>query len=181
MLGFSDRIVIVLRRQGRREDWRLGAAPTTHGAGEMALLDGLPRSADVIADVPVVCYGFVVEELRTETASRPQVMLTIFANLARDLSERLRAANQHVRAMESWADVVAGPTDRALAPAGGVRGGASPFSFRKETLPDVSPLLCTRSGTTLISVKVVRFGDRRSDGSEQSRSITLAVAIGVPE
>lgn len=69
--------------------------------GEMALLDGGPRSADVVADGRVVCYGFDVEELKVETASRPQLLLTLFANLARDPAERLRLANGHIRAMEA--------------------------------------------------------------------------------
>ncbi len=69
--------------------------------GEMALLDGGPRSADVVAEGNVVCYGFAVDELKAETAARPDVMLTIFANLARDLAERLRGANGHIRAVEA--------------------------------------------------------------------------------
>ena len=32
--------------------------------GEMALLDGGSRSADVIADEKVICYGLAVESLR---------------------------------------------------------------------------------------------------------------------
>ena len=32
--------------------------------GEMALIDGGRRSADVVADERVVCYGFSVEQLR---------------------------------------------------------------------------------------------------------------------
>ncbi len=76
----------------------IGAGSTI---GEMALLDGGPRSADVVADGHVVCYGFAVDELRAETASRPDVLLAIFANLARDLAERLRGANGHIRAVEA--------------------------------------------------------------------------------
>ncbi|MDX2233606.1 MAG: glutaminase A [Hyphomonadaceae bacterium] len=68
--------------------------------GEMALLDGGPRSADVVADERVVCYGFGVEELRAGLAARPHILPVILANLARDLAERLRGANAHIRALE---------------------------------------------------------------------------------
>jgi glutaminase len=69
--------------------------------GEMALLDGGRRSADVVADEKVVCYGFSVEALRDLGASHPSILVTLFANLTRDLSERLRRANGEIRALET--------------------------------------------------------------------------------
>jgi glutaminase len=68
--------------------------------GEMALLDGGRRSADVVADERVVCYGFSVEHLREIGATHPNIMTTILGNMMRDFSERLRRANDEVRALE---------------------------------------------------------------------------------
>ena len=75
----------------------IGAGQTV---GEMALLDGGTRSADVVADARVVAYGFSIAELAALGVERPQLLLTIMTNLARDLAERLRAANNEIRALE---------------------------------------------------------------------------------
>ena len=50
--------------------------------GEMALLDGGPRSADVIADEGVICYGLAVEAVRELSVDHPNVLTTILANLS---------------------------------------------------------------------------------------------------
>jgi glutaminase len=68
--------------------------------GEMALFDGGARSADVIADERVVCYGLVVEQLKELGAAHPNIMVTILANLTRDFSERLRHANEAISSLE---------------------------------------------------------------------------------
>ena len=68
--------------------------------GEMALLDGGHRSADVVADDRVVCYGFSVEELREVGQTHPRIFTTILGNMMRDFSERLRRANDEIRALE---------------------------------------------------------------------------------
>jgi glutaminase len=68
--------------------------------GEMALLDGKPRSADVVADERTVCYGFSVDEVRAIEAEAPQVYSTVLLNIAADLAERLRGANNEIRALK---------------------------------------------------------------------------------
>jgi glutaminase len=68
--------------------------------GEMALLDGQARSADVIADERVVCYGFSVGALHDLGREHPNLIATILGNMMRDLSERLRRANDEIRALE---------------------------------------------------------------------------------
>jgi glutaminase len=68
--------------------------------GEMALFDGGARSADVIADERVVCYGLVVAQLKELGAAHPNIMVTILANLTRDFSERLRHANEAISSLE---------------------------------------------------------------------------------
>jgi len=68
--------------------------------GEMALLDGGKRSADVVANERVICYGLGVEELHELSAEHPNIMITILSNLTRDFSERLRHANEEISVLE---------------------------------------------------------------------------------
>lgn len=68
--------------------------------GEMALIDGGHRSADVVANERVICYGFSVEELHEVGRREPNLFTTILSNMMRDFSERLRRANDEVRALE---------------------------------------------------------------------------------
>jgi glutaminase len=68
--------------------------------GEMALLDGGKRSADIVADERVICYGLGVEQLQALAAEHPNSMITILGNLTREFSERLRHANQEIRVLE---------------------------------------------------------------------------------
>ena len=68
--------------------------------GEMALLDGGRRSADIVADERAVCYGFSVGALREVGKTHPNLLMTILGNMMRDFSERLRRANDEIRALE---------------------------------------------------------------------------------
>jgi glutaminase len=69
--------------------------------GEMALFDGGRRSADIVAEERVVCYGIAVEALRELGNEHPNVMVTILSNVTREMSERLRRANAEIRALEA--------------------------------------------------------------------------------
>jgi glutaminase len=68
--------------------------------GEMALLDGGKRSADIVADERVICCGLRVEQLQELTAEHPNIMITILSNLTREFSERLRHANEEIGVLE---------------------------------------------------------------------------------
>jgi glutaminase len=68
--------------------------------GEMALFGGGKRSADIVAEEPVICYGFSVDELRDLGRDDPDLLATILANITFDLTERLRRANEQIRALE---------------------------------------------------------------------------------
>jgi glutaminase len=68
--------------------------------GEMALLDGGKRSADIVANERVICYGLGVEELQELAVEHPNVMITILSNLTREFSERLRHANEEIGVLE---------------------------------------------------------------------------------
>jgi glutaminase len=68
--------------------------------GEMALLDGGKRSADIVADERVICYGLAVQQLQELAAEHPNVLITILGNLTREFSERLRHANDEISVLE---------------------------------------------------------------------------------
>jgi len=78
---------------------RIATVGVGASVGEMALLDGSPRSADVIADEKVIAYGFSIEELMAFAETRPHLLLSLFANISRDFAQRLRIANAEIRAL----------------------------------------------------------------------------------
>ncbi|HMK12730.1 MAG TPA: cyclic nucleotide-binding domain-containing protein, partial [Acidimicrobiales bacterium] len=67
--------------------------------GEMAVLDGKPRSTTVRADTAVTCRVLTLECLVGLEARFPQLRGVLYANLARELATRLRDANEEIRAL----------------------------------------------------------------------------------
>jgi glutaminase len=92
-------VSVQIRVQGDRKK-RVASIGPGLSFGEMALLDGGKRSADIIADERVICYGFAVEQLQELAAEHPNIMITILGNLTREFSERLRHANDEISALE---------------------------------------------------------------------------------
>jgi CRP-like cAMP-binding protein len=68
--------------------------------GELAMLDQSKRSADVVVEDDSLLARIAVDDLRTLAARFPQMMTTIYRNLATILARRLRAANEQVRALD---------------------------------------------------------------------------------
>ncbi|MEM6440748.1 MAG: glutaminase A [Pseudomonadota bacterium] len=67
--------------------------------GEMALIDGGARSADVYADETLICYALGVDRLRELARTHPNVMITLLANLTREFAGRLGRANAEIAAL----------------------------------------------------------------------------------
>ncbi|MEO0679856.1 MAG: glutaminase A [Pseudomonadota bacterium] len=67
--------------------------------GEMALIDGGVRTADVHADDTLVCYALSVDQLRALSAEHPNIMVTLLANLTREFARRLAKANGEIAAL----------------------------------------------------------------------------------
>lgn len=88
-------------QEGQTRSLRIAVIEPGQAVGEMALLDGGPRSADVVADERVLCYGFAVDDIRENLSDQPNILPTVLGNLARDLAARLRNANAQIRALES--------------------------------------------------------------------------------
>jgi CRP-like cAMP-binding protein len=66
----------------------------------MAILDDDTRSADVAADEDTLLARLAVDDLRELGKRWPNLLATVYRNLATNLARRLRAANSQVRALE---------------------------------------------------------------------------------
>lgn len=67
--------------------------------GEMALLGQTARSASVYADTDVRCRVLEAADLDRIADETPSLKIALLANLAKDLAERLRNANQWIAAL----------------------------------------------------------------------------------
>ncbi|MFN0066603.1 MAG: glutaminase A [Limisphaerales bacterium] len=86
-------VLVPLANGGER---RLATFSAGMHFGEMAVLDGAPRSADVVADTEVECDCLPLAALERLGAERPEVHIRLLRNLGRDLSQRLRRANREL-------------------------------------------------------------------------------------
>jgi glutaminase len=67
--------------------------------GEMGLVDGAPRSADIVAETEAVCWRLPIDRMRAFLQENPRVMNQILTNLVGDLSDRLRQSNRMVMSL----------------------------------------------------------------------------------
>lgn len=67
--------------------------------GEMALLGQTTRSASVYADTTVTCRILESENLDKISDQVPLLKITLLENLARDMANKLRGANQWIAAL----------------------------------------------------------------------------------
>jgi glutaminase len=79
---------------------RIGSIGPGHSFGEMALVDGGRRTANVHADERVIAYGFSIDGLNTVSKERPEVLVTILRNIVSSLAGRLKLANEEIRNLE---------------------------------------------------------------------------------
>jgi CRP-like cAMP-binding protein/anti-anti-sigma regulatory factor len=68
--------------------------------GEVALLDGGPRSATVEADSHLICYGLSAADFERLKTTRPGIAMRLLANLSGELGNRLRRANRIIFQLE---------------------------------------------------------------------------------
>jgi glutaminase len=96
----SGSVSVLLPLPGTSRTRRLATLGAGVAFGEMALLDEGRRSADVVTEKDCVLVELTTTAF-TELGGRlPHLGRTLFSNLARNLSRRLRAANSQVRALE---------------------------------------------------------------------------------
>ena len=69
--------------------------------GELAILDAGPRSASIVADDDVVCYALSDQKFAELSNEAPAVAIKLLSGLGRELSRRLRRANQTIHQLET--------------------------------------------------------------------------------
>jgi glutaminase len=93
----SGLVSVRLPLTGKGRDRRLATLGAGVAVGEMAFLDEGRRSADVMAEEDSVLARLSIDDLHAIGQTSPRVIATFSANLARNLSGRLRRANEQVR------------------------------------------------------------------------------------
>jgi glutaminase len=83
--------------EGRRK--RLATFSAGMVFGEMAVIEGAPRSATVIADTEAECDLLSADDFEALSQSHPQIKIKLLENLSRTLSTRLREARQELQVL----------------------------------------------------------------------------------
>ena len=95
----AGRVSICLNLKNGARRQRLSTITPGLAFGELALLDGGTRSADVIADEPTLCYVLPMTELGALASSHPEIQSKLIFNIGRELSARLRRADAEIRTL----------------------------------------------------------------------------------
>lgn len=99
-LLLSGRAEIRLPIPGSRRTRRLATIVPGGVFGEMAMLDGQPRSADVVAIEKARCVGLDAAGFAEIRSQAPELALKLTANLCRLFADRLRLANTMIAELE---------------------------------------------------------------------------------
>ncbi len=75
---------------------RLAAFSPGHVFGEMSVVDGNRRSADVWTETPALCHALSLEALDLLTVQYPEIKIKLLQYLLRVLIARLRKANEQI-------------------------------------------------------------------------------------
>ena len=68
--------------------------------GEMAFLDGAPRSANIVADSDVECHQLAMEDFQLLGRTHPAIKIKMLERLCLDLTAKLRKANRELNVFE---------------------------------------------------------------------------------
>ena len=82
----AGRVSICLSMKNGARRQRLSTISPGLAFGELALLDGGTRSADVIADEPALCYVLPIAKLQELAKRHPKIESKLIFNIARELS-----------------------------------------------------------------------------------------------
>ncbi|HXU80823.1 MAG TPA: cyclic nucleotide-binding domain-containing protein [Polyangia bacterium] len=98
----------ICKRNASGADTRVAVLHTGDCVGEMALIDIQPRSATVATLTPSTVFRLELSEIGKLHRSHPEVFTFLVMNIAREISRRLRRADQMladmgVTAQEMWA------------------------------------------------------------------------------
>lgn len=92
--------VSVLVPTGSDTAMRIGCIGPGQFFGEMAVLEGGARSADIVADERTICYGLTADHLETLGHQDPRILSTILTNMAREFAGRIRRGNDIISALQ---------------------------------------------------------------------------------
>ena len=90
-------VCLTIKDGARRQ--RLTSIGAGVAFGELALLDGGARSADVIADEPTLCYVIAISKLEALAKRYPDIRSKLIFNVGRELALRLRRADAEIRSL----------------------------------------------------------------------------------
>jgi CRP-like cAMP-binding protein/anti-anti-sigma regulatory factor len=90
--------VILASPNGSRK--RLASFSAGMAFGEMAIMDGRPRSATVIADTELKCHLLDVSDLKGLTETSPAILIKLLENISLSLSDKLRRTNRELSIFE---------------------------------------------------------------------------------
>lgn len=94
-------VEVVLPADGNRKRQRLDVLSASMSFGEMAFIDDVKRSADVIALEHAQCRVLDRALFKQLESQRPGLMIKILSQLSRLISSRLRVANMEISALRS--------------------------------------------------------------------------------
>lgn len=92
--------VSVLVPTGSETAMRIGCIGPGQFFGEMAVLEGGARSADIVADERTICYGLTADHLETLGHLDPRILSAILTNMAREFAGRIRRGNDIISALQ---------------------------------------------------------------------------------
>lgn len=85
----KGRVRVEKRSPGGGHSVRLGSICTGALFGEMAMLTGKPRSADVVADSAVVCHELTAEDVAMLDSLDPSISFILVRNIAREVTVKI--------------------------------------------------------------------------------------------
>lgn len=95
----AGEVSVLVRGSGGR--WRRVSGIAAGGVlGEVSMIDGMPRSARVVSDTPVLLHHLDGDAVATLQEARPDAYAGLVLALARLLSSRLRRANTVIQALQ---------------------------------------------------------------------------------
>jgi glutaminase len=85
---------------GKGRNKRLASLGPGASFGELALVEGGRRTADVVAARSTMCYVFSVEDVFKVAETHPNVLIKLLSNMVGNIASRLKHANDEIRGLQ---------------------------------------------------------------------------------
>lgn len=93
------RVDVLVPIKGRAESHRVSTIEAGKAFGELALFDGGPRTADVLAASNVEVLVLDKTEFDAFGKNEPEIYRSLIIAVGKSLADRLRRANQEIRVL----------------------------------------------------------------------------------